>query len=123
MLNDVNKAESLSQVFNENLEFHSDLMLLDVMVKEGRQKGFKKAYMDAINTIDLSEVYHYVLGDKDLDTFIKTYAGSSCSIRHAMPVIHYLVTRYDLKDALYYNVLVGGSISERAGFIYYLLGD
>lgn len=123
ILKDIEKAESLSKVFNESLEFNSDMMLFDRMVKEGKQKGFKKAYMDAINTLKLSEVYHHVMEEIDLDTFIETYAGSSCSIKHAMPIIYYLITRYDLKEALYYNVLVGGSMSERAGFIYYLLGD
>jgi hypothetical protein len=40
-----------------------------------------------------------------------------------MPVIYYLMYRYPLKEALYYNFLVGGSISERAGLICYMLGS
>jgi hypothetical protein len=123
ILKDVSQAETLSKVFNENLEYHNDLLLFDRIVKEGKQKGFKKAYESGLQTLDLSEVYQHVLDTMDLDTFINTYAGISCSIRHAMPVIYYLITRYPLKDALYYNVLVGGSIAERAGFIYYILEE
>ena len=36
ILQDMEKAESLSKVFNENLEYHNDMRLLDVLVKEGK---------------------------------------------------------------------------------------
>jgi hypothetical protein len=123
ILKDINKAEMLSKVFNEDLEYHREMCLLDQIVKKDYNVSIKEAYIKALKTLSLPDVYHHVLDTIDLDTFLSQYAGSSCSIRHAMPVIYYLVTRYPLQEALYYNVLVGGSIAERAGFIYYLLGD
>ena len=123
ILKDMDKASLLSQVFNERLNYQKDMILLDFIVKHIHELGFKEAYGEALKRLDLPNYYHDVVLDCDLDTFIKNYAGMSCSIKFAMPVIYYLMYRYPLKEALYYNFLVGGSIAERAGFICYVLGS
>jgi hypothetical protein len=123
ILKDMDKASLLSQVFNERLNYQKDMIILDFIVKHMNELGFKEAYDEAIKTLDVPSYYHDVIRDCDLDTFIKNYAGMSCSIKFAMPVIYYLMYRYPLKEALYHNFLVGGSIAERAGFICYVLGS
>jgi hypothetical protein len=123
ILQDINQASLLSQVFNTSLSHQKDLILFDDVIKNIQSLGFKKAYEKALKELDVPKYYHDVLIDCDLNTFIETYAGMSCSIKFAMPVIYYLMYRYPLKEALYYNFLVGGSISERAGLICYMLGS
>jgi hypothetical protein len=119
---DLKISKALASLFNETNAFDLDLILLDEIMTHIKALGFKNAYEKALNKLELDPIYNQVLKSESIEEAVKL-TGRHCSLRAAMPLVYYVCANYTLKEALYQNFLIGGSISERAGYITMILGE
>ena len=119
---DLNISKALASLFNETNAFDKDLEVLDHIMTHMKALGFKDAYKNALKKLECDDIYHDILKAKNVEEAV-SLTGRHCRLRVAMPLVYYVCANFSFKDALYQNFLIGGSISERAGYITMILGE
>ncbi|MFW6299204.1 MAG: ADP-ribosylglycohydrolase family protein [Bacillota bacterium] len=63
---------------------------------------------------DYQEALEKAFEYEDTKAFIKDYAGTACSIRHAIPLIYHIIAQTDsFETAIRFNTKIGGASSDR----------
>jgi hypothetical protein len=119
---DLKVSKALGALFNDHHRFDKDLEVLHTVMTYIKELGMKGAYLKALEIKEIDSIYHEILKAKSLEDVI-LMTGTHCSIRVLMPLVYYMCMTYTLKEALYHNFLIGGSISERAGYLTMILGE
>lgn len=113
---DSKKAWELTRVYTKDEDYYIYFKMFDKVLATLTQLGLKKAIELAIPfgpekyQIQLQKA----LEIKDPNAFIESYSGRACAIKFSIPlVIHILYHTNSYEEAIQYNALLGGAISDR----------
>ncbi|MDY0294965.1 MAG: hypothetical protein RBQ71_04070 [Acholeplasmataceae bacterium] len=113
---DTKKAWELTQVYSKDEDYYTYFKMFDQIFDLIPEVGLKNAIELAIKKGPKKYLTHLqkAIEIKDTNMFINSYSGRSCAIKYSIPlVIHILYHTNSYEEAVQYNALLGGAISDR----------
>jgi len=113
---DIKKAWELTQVYSQDEDYYVYFKMFDQLLGLIPKLGLKKAIISAIDHgPDKYQVQlHKGVEMSDPNLFIEHYSGRACAIKFSIPlIIHILYHTNSYEEAVNYNALLGGAISDR----------
>jgi hypothetical protein len=108
-------ALKFTRVFSVDTTYDLFFDVFNTLTSRGDQpikEGLEKLVLSLPESIRLP--YEKALEMKDTPLFIKDYAGTACSIYHALPVIiHIMYHTSSFEEAIRKNTAIGGASSDR----------
>lgn len=113
---DIKKAWELTQVYSQDEDYFIYFSMFDQLLELLPKIGLKKAIESVIG--QGPEKYqvplHKAIEMNDPNLFIELYSGRACAIKYSIPlIIHILYHTNSYEEAINYNALLGGAISDR----------
>ncbi|MDI6453047.1 ADP-ribosylglycohydrolase family protein [Peloplasma aerotolerans] len=113
---DTKKAWELTQVYSQDEDYYIYFKMFDQLFELLPIIGLKKAIEKVINLgpQKYQLPLHKAIEINDPNVFIQDYSGRACAIKYSIPlVIHILYHTNSYREAILYNALLGGAISDR----------
>lgn len=113
---DIKKAWELTQVYSQDEDYFTYFKMFDLLLNKLRNHSMKEAVKSVISAGP--QKYQLALQKAiemdDANQFIEKYSGRACAIQYSIPlIIHVLYHTNSYEEAVLYNALLGGAISDR----------
>ena len=112
----IEQSWNLTQLFSSLTDYLDLMKTFDVVLNQLTTKPVKDVLLDAVQFAPkrFQVMLRKAIEMDDTDAFIKTYAGTACSIQQSVPILFHLLPRItSFDDMLEKNALISGAISER----------
>ena len=112
----IEKAFELTQLFSTKEDYLGLMHALDYVFDHIHDENLSDVFMHAASLAPRSfqVTLKKAVEMEDTPAFIKTYAGTACSIQQSIPIVFHLLPRISsFDDMLEKNALISGAISER----------
>jgi hypothetical protein len=110
------KAFELTQLFSTKDDYLGLMKVLEIVFQRIQEPDLKTVLLEAaaIAPKRFQITLKKAVEMDDTAAFVKTYAGTACSIQQSIPIVFHLLPRVtSFDDMLEKNALISGAISER----------
>ncbi len=110
------KAWELTQVYSQDEDYYTYFKMFDHLFELLETKSLKVAIESVINEgpAKYQTALHKAIEMDDPNQFIEAYSGRACAIKYSIPlIIHILYHTDNYEEAVKYNALLGGAVSDR----------
>lgn len=113
---DTKKAWELTQVYSQDEDYYTYFKMFDrlfeLLPNVGLHKAIEQVIASGPNKFQVP--LHKALEIDDPNRFIRDYSGRACAIKYSIPLILHILYHTDsYQEAVEYNALLGGAISDR----------
>lgn len=113
---DTKKAWELTQLYSQDEDYYQYFKMFDELLNLLPTHGLKEAIEKVIELgpEKYQTALHKAIEMDDSNAFIDAYSGRACAIKYSIPlVIHIMYHTNSFEEAVRYNSLLGGAISDR----------